>query len=123
MPDTSYAEMLNKIDLKINRLEKEIFRLRAFRNTFVKEFSSEEPSLFSQAISTNDAVPLHELHPDKPPTRKQTVVNLLKCDGALTRKDIAIKTKFTHGTLSYVLNDKKLFKNTYGKWKLLLDKQ
>lgn len=52
-------------------------------------------------------------------TRKGALINLLKSEGPLHRRDILTKTNFPVGTIAYLLNDKETFTHRRdGRWDL-----
>ena len=114
MSGTKFSEVLSEIDLKIEEAEKHLKSLRDFRRTYVNELMGTYIALTSKEIASRRKISdkNHKL------TKMQTVINFLKEGGPKPRKDIVAKTRYSHGTLSFILSNKKVFKNEEGVWSL-----
>jgi hypothetical protein len=105
--------MANDQDINriIDMIDRKIRALSQARKVLVEEFGGgkvelsrpETPELFTRKLAL---------------TSKEKIAELLTREGPLPRKAIAEKTALRHGTLSFALNDKRLFRLKDGKWYL-----
>lgn len=94
------------IQATITRIDSRISKLKRIKEMLLEEFSS-----MNKENSSNDT---------GEKTRKEQVADLLRQNGPMLRKQIlTVLNNIPHGTIAYVLNDKKLFRrHDDGKWGL-----
>ena len=106
------------VDQKIEAMTRNIDELRKMREVVAEvcQVSNGSKIAVEKVIGYQVTTKAAE---QKEPTRKQQVAGVLKEKGPLERKDILAAIPIPIGTLAYVLNDKKLFKQLKdGRWDL-----
>src|SRR5437867_461072 len=97
--------MDSDIKATVARIDARIAKLRKIKEMLLEEFSVPDANVGRSVSRTEPNT-----------TRKEQVVKLLLNSGPIVRKEILAKTGLPIGTIAYVLNDKKTFKNDGGRW-------
>lgn len=106
-------EAIRLIDQKINDLQKAKQTLiETFGPRFVRRIPPDSPQYTSMFPTSTQEEKMAE-------GRKGQIANLIKEHGPLSSREIMERTKLSRGTVSYVLNDKAMFRLEEGKWYLI----
>jgi hypothetical protein len=100
----------------VELIDKKIKALTVTRQTLIAEFGNGKAETTPSLFKLNAG---HIEQTTKKTTRKDGVINLLREQGPMARKDIIAKTGFSAGTIAFVLNDKKTFISKDEKWHLV----
>jgi len=103
--------MDDDIQRAIERIDEKIRELQEAKQTLVQTFGATRRRV--------SLLPPPQMPDSIRATRKEAIKKALLMAGPQSKAEIIKATGFPEGTVSYVLNDKDVFKNLDGKWHLV----
>ncbi len=119
-------QSLSITETEIERLTRELDRLRKFREDLLSELEGKPAPTDASQIGE----PVIEVNPDEPLVplvdpqtgkrlrQRDRIVRLLRMWGPMVRREIRDYLRMSKHTLNFCLSDNSVFRNKYGKWYL-----
>jgi len=109
-----------EIQAAVNLIERRIAKLQQAKDLLIGEFSRNGTAQTDHAetVRAGQVRVQHQMPLLSPKTRKAQIRDFILAAGASRRSEIVEKTGIPEGTVSYVLNDDKVFRHidSTGKW-------